>query len=118
MIMEQLLYLGLEREKGRFTLENLVRKYVYEYAYTAQGNLFDQTTLKDVRKTFNEFDPLTAEQAAYAAKDAEYTYHLYFKLLKRLGEEELLDVYYKVEKDFVLVLGDMELTGLPLRTDK
>ncbi len=116
--MEQLLYLGLEREKGRFTLENLIRKYVYEYAYTAQGNLFDQTTLKDVRKTFNEFDPLTAEQASYAAKDAEYTYHLYFKLLKRLEEEKLLDVYQKVEKDFVLVLGDMELTGLPLRKDK
>lgn len=118
MIIAQILEQGLERYKGRFSLEGLTRRFVDEFAYTNQGDLFDYITTKDIRKEFQFATKFTPEQVAYACKDVEYTYALYKKLYPRLVEEELLNTYELVEKPFILVLADMELTGLPLNREE
>jgi DNA polymerase I-like protein with 3'-5' exonuclease and polymerase domains len=118
MIIAQILEQGLERYKGRFSLEGLVRRFVDEYAYTNQGDLFDYVTTKDIRKEFQFATKFTKEQVAYACKDVEYTYALYKVLYDRLVGEGLLDTYELIEKPFTLVLADMELTGLPLNREE
>jgi DNA polymerase I-like protein with 3'-5' exonuclease and polymerase domains len=116
MVMGQLIKLGLTNPKGTFSLESMAREYVDKYAYTLQTDLFDYTVTKDIRRTFG--GKLTPQQAAYAAKDTEYTYTLYEVLHAKMEKDGLLDVYNLVEKEFILVLADMELNGVDVNRDK
>ncbi len=69
---------------------------------------------KNPEKIFEvEADKLTD----YSAEDADVTFKLFNVLSKKLKEENLEDVAYKIEFPLVPVLQDMERTGVKIDTD-
>lgn len=54
------------------------------------------------------------EQTNYAAEDADITFQLYQIFAPKLKEENLEDLFYKIEIPLMKVLADMELTGISL----
>ncbi|MEX0844021.1 MAG: DNA polymerase I, partial [Balneolaceae bacterium] len=53
----------------------------------------------------------------YACEDADITLRLYEILNKRLKDDELLEIAYKVDFPLMVVLADMELKGVKLDTE-
>lgn len=60
---------------------------------------------------------MTLGLAFYAVKDIEVTSKVFEQQFKQLEEEELI-ITSNLENQFVLVLGDMELEGVPLDIDR
>ena len=86
---------------------------------------FQMTKLKDLLGSGKSAITMTelAEQkpvelATYAAADADYTMRLYHILEKRLKEEKLEDIYYKMEMPLIEVLIELERNGILLDSDK
>lgn len=109
-------------ECGRFakkyTLEEVSRRYVDDNAYSAQLNLFIPPVTKEVRKTFHNYSgPFTELQTMYGALDTYYAYALYTKLSDLLYEEDLSRTL-KEEMDFMPVVMEMELNGIPIDSEQ
>jgi DNA polymerase-1 len=118
MLAAQIVECGMDAPKGHFTLEQCVARYVRPY-YTNQGNLFAPTVTKKIRASFAEVkdEPYTWEQIYYGAFDIETAYVLHEKLLHVGKENDLLNTF-KLEFEFLKVLGDMELNGVYLDSEK
>ena len=63
------------------------------------------------------FDVEAEKLSDYSAEDADITYRLFNILDKKLKEEKLEDVAYKIEFPLVPVLEDMERTGMKIDTE-
>lgn len=118
MLASQLVDYEQEKEKGLFTLESCVRRHVDPYAYTSQLNLFAPAYTKDTRKSFSSIkdEDFTPSQIYYGAADAAYTYIL-GKRLRKIAAEQGLTPAVEQENEFVKVLADMEINGLPTDRD-
>lgn len=118
MLAAQIVECGLDSPKGHYTLEQCVARYVRPY-YTSQGNLFAPTITKKIRASFAEVkdEPYTEEQVYYGAFDIETAYVLHKKLLQAGKDADLLRTF-ELEFEFLKVLGDMELNGVYLNTEK
>lgn len=118
MLAAQILECGLEAPKGHFTLEQTVGRYVRPY-YTKQGNLFAPVVTKAIRSSFQDIgeNPFTLEQIYYGAFDVEATAALYKNLCAKAQENEL-HFTIDLENEFLKVVGDMELNGMPFDSEK
>ncbi len=101
MLAERLLTNGLSRE---ISLKTIAKKYL--------GMTLDKT----IRETFTDpkstviYGKFSDEQLEYAARDARILYEIFQMQLKKLQEEELMDIA-KLEFALVPVIGEMEIRG-------
>jgi DNA polymerase-1 len=75
-------------------------------------------TFKDLvgsgKKEIN-FSEVDIEKAKdYAAEDADITFRLYKKFLKRLKEEKMINIYEVFEKPMIKILAYMEIEGIKI----
>jgi DNA polymerase-1 len=70
----------------------------------------------DKKKSFAEV-PLN-EAASYACDDAHLSYELKEILFSKLRENDLEELYFRIEMPLIHVLADMELTGVKVDTEK
>jgi DNA polymerase I len=61
---------------------------------------------------FSEVDIEKAKD--YAAEDADITFRLYKKFLKRLKEEKMINIYEVFEKPMIKILAYMEIEGIKI----
>lgn len=104
-----------DNSKGYYSLENAHLRYFNTNPYGNQLSLFDPYIPKQRR---NEISKKTHEEFSigeifYGATDIITTSKVYARQYQRLLEEELLETM-NLEREFVLVLGDMELAGMPI----
>ena len=117
MIASQLLSTGLDLKHSLYDISERYLNYRPDgktSKKTTQLSLFENID-KDIRTTFD--GEITEAHIEYAAKDVELTHQLYDKL-KTLLSTEGLSLLARREFEFSLVLGDMELNGMPLNTEK
>lgn len=101
MLAERILINGLGRE---ISLKTIARKYL--------GLTLDKT----VRETFIDpkslavYGKFSRQQLDYAARDAQILYDIFAKQLKKLTEEDLMEVA-KLEFSLIPVVGEMEIRG-------
>jgi len=116
MLGEYILNTGLTREKGFYSLESTIQRYYPEELnpYGNQLSLFDPWIPKSTRSNITD---ITREVAFYGCTDIITTYKVWEKQLARIQEEELEKVV-ELENQFVLVLGDMEIAGMPIDVDR
>lgn len=101
MIAERLLTNGFPRE---ISLKAIAKKYL------------DITLDKTVRESFADpkslaiFGKFTKQQLDYAARDAQILYEIFQKQLKKLQDENMMDVA-KLEFSLVPVVAEMEIKG-------
>ncbi|HEU23966.1 MAG: DNA polymerase I [Mesoaciditoga sp.] len=92
----------LDPNERKFSLEELGMKYLnysgISYEDITKGKNFEEVSIEDATK--------------YSAEDADMTYKLYNVLNKKLIEEDLMDVFYKIEMPLVEVLARMEMNGV------
>ncbi len=97
----------LEPNERKFSLEELGMKYLnysgISYEDITKGKNFEEISIEDATK--------------YSAEDADMTYKLYNVLNKKLIEEDLMDVFYKIEMPLVEVLAKMEMNGVYIDKD-
>jgi len=107
MIAEGLLVNGLPRSENRRGLAFLTRKYL------------GSTLEKEVRKSFLRFTGgrVTQKQAEYAALDIIVLFEIFEKQYPLVQKEGLSKVA-KLEFKVVPVVGDMELRGFNIDTEK
>lgn len=114
MLGEYILSTGLSRPKGYYSLEEThLRRFGFN-PYGNQLSLFDPWTPKSTR---SGIEKMTRELAFYAVKDIEVTSKVYEQQLLEIQRENLIEIS-NLENDFVLVLGDMELNGVPIDVDR
>ncbi len=118
MLAAQLMeYAQTVKPAGYFTLESCVRRWVDKIAYSAQGDLFAPSITKEIRKSFSSIgdSDFTSAQIYYGAYDALYTL-LLSKCLRGGAEGVDLTASVNQENEFLKVLADMELNGMPADT--
>lgn len=115
MLGEQILSTGIDRPKGYFTLEQTHYRYYDSNPYGDQASLFDPYIPKRTRNEISKktTEPLTLGEIYYAAMDLITAHKIYERQKQILNENKLLETA-KLENEFVLVLGDMELNGMPI----
>lgn len=101
------------------SLQEVARRYVDPYAYTAQGNFFMESPTKEVRKSFLKImdEDYSQLQLTYGALDIYYAYRLYLYFKERLIKEMLTDTL-DFEHKFLHVVIEMETNGMPINTEK
>lgn len=90
-------------------------KYLSEYYFQEQMYFF-----KDIvnKKGYKDFSYVPIEQATqYAAADSHQTLQLYYKLKDLLKEQNLLDLFEKVEMPLMEILLNMEKEGISIDLD-
>jgi DNA polymerase I-like protein with 3'-5' exonuclease and polymerase domains len=105
MLAERLLTAGISKD---VSLQALVKRYT------------DETMDKEARKTFygvNSLNHISNEQLLYAAKDALALFPIYAQQVAKLKEEKMFKVA-DLEFRCVAAVGDLELAGCKLDTDK
>ena len=108
MLAERLLTNGLSRE---ISLKTIAKKYL--------GLTLDKT----VRESFADpksmaiYGKFTKQQLEYAARDAQILYQIFQMQLKKLQEENLMEVA-RLEFALVPVIGEMEIKGTLIDQDK
>ncbi len=98
----------LHPDSGGYSLTNLSREHL-AYRMSEYENV--------VSKEEDFSDVLLEEAKNYAAEDAICTWLLKAKLEPLLEENELLEVFQKIEIPLITVLADMELAGIELDKD-
>lgn len=122
MLAAYVLECGLEYWNGKRikrSLEEVAKRYINEYAYTSQGNLFMESPTKAIRKSFLKVmdEDYSTLQLTYGALDVYYAYRLYLFFKKRLAEENLTKVL-DFEHKFLPVIIEMETNGAPINVDR
>lgn len=108
MLAERLLTNGLSRE---ISLKTIAKKYL--------GMTLDKT----VRESFTDpkslaiYGKFSKQQLDYAARDAQILYQIFQMQLKKLQEEELMEIA-KLEFSLVPVVSEMEIRGSLIDQDK
>lgn len=114
MIVDQLIYNGLDY---KYSLEEVVYRHTGINPYSNQLSLFDPFIPKSSRNDISKkkTESFTAAEIFYGATDLISTNRVFDKQLLLIEDmKELVDL----ENDFVLVVGDMELNGIPINVDK
>lgn len=117
MVAEYVLYTGIKQPKGFYSLEKtLLRYYDGVNPYGDQLNLFRPWTPKSTR---TEMSPgqFSAAQLWYGIADIESLAIIYKRQIENLRKHKLLKTAL-FEMKFTLVIGDMELNGMPINTDR
>jgi len=117
MLVEQLIINGKKTKKGYYTLENITTKYEVFNPYGNQLSLFDPCTPKSTRTNVGKSGNFTKEEITYGCLDIESAFRCY-KHQQKLIEQLKLKKVVDLENNFVLVLDDMELNGMPLDVDR
>ncbi len=87
----------------RFSLDQLAMKYLG----------YKTVSYKEVTGKSENFSDVPIDTATkYSAEDSDVTYRLYEILNKKMYEQDLTDVFYRVEMPLVKVLSTMELNGV------
>lgn len=116
MICEYVLNTGLSKPDGYYGLEQTHIRYTGENPYGEQLNFFRPYIPKSVRNS--EFkEQFSKEQVFYGAEDAIAVLRVYYKQLVIIEELKMKKVM-ALENEFVLVLADMELNGMPIDVDR
>lgn len=78
------------------------------------GNLTSE--YKIVKKSsYLPMDKIAPERLSqYACEDVDYTFRLYKKFVQQVKENELEELFYKIEMPLVVVLAEMELDGVKI----
>lgn len=118
MIASMVLHCGKDVPTGFHSLESVTRRAYDPYAYTLQGYLGAPYITKTLRDSFlRPVERFSYEQIYYACLDVYYALNAYKRLTEALLENELMPTF-KLECDFIHVLSEMEINGLPLNVDK
>lgn len=116
MVCEYVLSTGLSKPDGYYSLEQTHIRYIGENPYGEQLNFFRPYTPKSVRSS--EFKgQFNREQVFYGAEDSISVLRVYYKQLALIEELKMKKVM-ALENEFVLVLADMELNGMPIDVDR
>lgn len=99
----------LEPNEKRFNLEDLALKFL-GYKMTSYEELV--SAYSSPLFGFNFGDVPVEKAASYSCEDADVAYKLYKILSVKLHEQELENVFYKLEMPLINVLADMELNGV------
>lgn len=104
-----------DKAKGYFSLEETHLRYYNENPYGNQLSLFDPWIPKHKRNEISKklFEPFTRAEVHYGSTDIVTTSKVFVAQKEALIQEDLLEVM-NLEREFVLVLGDMELNGMPI----
>lgn len=106
MIASWLLYSNLRS----FSLDNLALKFL-----NYQTIRYEEVVGKDKSATLAEVDITRATD--YAAEDADITFRLFDLFQRKIEEEGLGELFYKLEMPLVKILANMELEGIRLDID-
>jgi DNA polymerase-1 len=119
MLGDQILNTGLDKPKGFYTLEETHYRYYNTNPYGNQLSLFDPFIPKKIRSQISKKDsePVTWPEVFYASMDLITTCKVYDKQYYELKKQDLLKTA-DLENEFVLVLGDMEINGIPLNVNR
>lgn len=109
MVVEQLIYCGLNTPKGFFSLEQTAYRYSGINPYSDQLSLFDPYIPKHLRLKANT----SPEFIYYAGVDLVSTYRAY-KAQQSIIKERKMEKLVKLECEYTLVLSDMEMVGVPI----
>ncbi len=111
MLVEQLFYNGFKMPKGFFTLEETHLRHTGFNPYGNQLSLFAPYVPKKTRISIaSSKGPLTYEEIFYATTDLDTTLRVY----KSQTSSDLITL----ESEFALVLGDMEINGMPVNIER
>ncbi|MEW5815735.1 MAG: DNA polymerase I [Spirochaetota bacterium] len=99
----------LDSQLGAYNMDKLAERFLnYKTIHfdevVPKGSTFDTVPLK--------------EATEYSAEDADITFRLYKVFSPRIKSENMEDLFYNVEMPLVAVLGDMELEGIRILSDK
>lgn len=108
MLAERLLTNGLSRE---ISLKTIAKKYL--------GMTLDKTVRESFAdpKSMSAYGKFTKQQLDYAARDAQILYEIFQLQLKKLQQEDLMEVA-KLEFALVPVVSEMEIRGSLIDTVK
>jgi len=114
MIQEICLTLSSKREDGYYSLKETHFRYTGRDPYSEQLSLFDPYIPKSLR---NDFSNLTEAHLSYAKTDLITTNIVYEHQLPLIAQAEM-EKLISLENQFVLVLGDMEYSGMYIDQDR
>ncbi len=98
----------LNPNERRFSLDELAMKYLG----------YKTITYTEIAGKNGDFSKVAVEEAGkYSAEDSDVTYRLYKKLVKKMYEYDLLNVFHDIEMPLVEVLSTMELNGVYVDTN-
>ena len=99
----------VESNQAQFNLEALSRRFI----------AYEMLPFEDVVEKGKGFESVSLEDATrYSAEDADITLRLYYILLKRLIENEMLDTFRAIELPLIRVLASMERKGIQISDAK
>lgn len=104
MLMEQILYAGIEQDKGYYSLKGLVKRY------------FDVELSKELQLSFTR-EKLSWEQVEYAAYDVMYLQRIRAEQIWRIKNDGLENVA-ALENEVVLAFTDICHNGMTLDKEK
>ncbi len=99
----------LNPTKNEYTADDVASEML-NIIIPAQADLFGKTKLSVAMEDENFNDAITT----YACYNAYIAYTAYEKLLKKIQDESMLDIYIKMELPLVYTLFDMELQGIAM----
>lgn len=102
----------LNSSAGRHNMSALAERYLD----CSVASFSDVAGSGKQQKTFNQI--ALAHALEYAAADADITLQLYYKLWPLLQNDNLADLYIKIEAPLIKILAEMELTGILLDSEK
>ncbi len=116
--------------KNGITLNSLEDTMLMSYVLDAGRNRHNMDTLSEIHLNHNtikfkdlvgigkrqiNFSEVEINKAKdYAAEDADITFRLYKKLIKRLKSEKLINIYEIFEKPLIKILALMEIEGIKI----
>lgn len=116
MVGEYILTTGLTKPKGYYSLEETHYRYTKYNPYNNQLELFRPYTPKSTRINVGAKGNFTSEEVHYGAIDLEATQRVFTRQVSELIHHDLMRIA-RIENRFILVLGDMELNGMPIDID-
>lgn len=117
MLGEYVLTTGLSKPKGYYSLEQTHYRYTNYNPYGEQLELFRPYTPKKTRTNVGGSGNFTYEEIHYGAMDIEATCRVFIRQIAELISNDLMRIA-QIENRFALVLGDMELNGMPIDIDR
>lgn len=99
----------VESNQAQFNLEALSRRFL----------AYEMLAFDEVVEKGKSFDSISLEDAVrYSAEDADITLRLYYILLKRLIENNMLETFRNLELPLIRILASMEKKGISISDEK
>lgn len=118
MVCEYVLSVGYSTNtKGYYSLEQTIIRRVGTDPYGNQLGLFSPWIPKKTRSNIGQYGNFIFPEIYYGAIDVESTYRVH-KVQLELIDKWKMEKTMILENEFTLVLGDMELNGMPVDLDE